>query len=98
LLQGRVSTDKVEKKLLLNLIPRLRTVEGGDLVRISSIQKRRRGDNAPMVTVSIVGNEKDEFEKNEKQTKMAKGEIIDMKSLSKKWLLEEKAHYESVIS
>ncbi len=51
-----------------------------------------------MVTVSIVGNEKDEFEKNEKQTKMAKGEIIDMKSLSKKWLLEEKAHYESVIS
>ena len=93
-----MSTDKVEKKLLLNLIPRLRTVEGGDLVRISPIQKRRRGDNAPMVTVSIVGNEKDEFEKNEKQTKMAKGEIIDMKSLSKKWLLEEKAHYESVIS
>jgi hypothetical protein len=29
---------------------------------------------------------------------MAKGQIIDIKSLSKKWLLEEKTHYESVIS
>jgi ribosomal protein L17 len=58
LLQGRVSTDKVKKKLLLNLIPRLRSVEGGDLVRVSRIFKRRRGDNAPMVKVSIVGNEK----------------------------------------
>lgn len=58
LLQGRVSTDKVHKKLLLNLIPRLRTFQGGDYVRVSKIQHHRRGDNAPLVTVSIVGDEK----------------------------------------
>ncbi len=58
LLQGRVSTEKVHKKLLLNLIPRLRTVQGSNLVRVSSINHRRRGDNAPLVTVSIVGDEK----------------------------------------
>mgnify|MGYP002387283122 CR=1 FL=1 len=57
-LQGRVSTDKVHKKLLLNLIPRLRTYQGGSLIRVSKIQHHRRGDNAPMVTVSIVGDEK----------------------------------------
>ena len=68
------------------------------MVRVTPIQRRRRGDNAPMVTVSIVGNEKSEFEKNEKQTRMNKGELIDIKSLNKKWLLEEKSHYESVIA
>lgn len=56
LLQGRVSTDKAHKKLLLNLIPRLRTYQSANFVRVSKIQHHRRGDNAPMVTVSIVGD------------------------------------------
>lgn len=29
---------------------------------------------------------------------MNNGQIIDIKSINKKWLLEEKAHYESVIA
>jgi len=39
-------------------VPRLRAIQGGDFVRVSKIQHRRRGDNAPMVTVSIIGDEK----------------------------------------
>ena len=64
LLQGRVSTDKVHKKLLLNLVPRLRTITNGNFIRVSKIQRHRRGDDAPVVTVSIVGDEKSEFKRN----------------------------------
>lgn len=51
-----------------------------------------------MVTVSIVGDEKSEFKKNEKQTSINNGLIVDIKNVNKKWLLEEKAHYESLIT
>jgi hypothetical protein len=53
-----VSTEKVRKKLLLNLVPRLRKIKGGNFIHVSPIFHRRRGDNAPMVKVSIVGDEK----------------------------------------
>lgn len=46
-----------------------------------------------MVKVSIVGDEKTEFKKNEKQNMINNGTIIDIKNINKKWLLEEKAHY-----
>ena len=98
MLRGRVSTEKVRKKLLLNLIPRLRKIKGGNFIRVSPIQSHRRGDNAPMVTVSIVGDEKSEFKKNEKQNMINNGLIIDIKNINKKLLLEEKTHYESVIA
>ena len=88
MLKGRVSTDKVEKKLLLDLIPRLRNVKGGNFVNVSKINHHRRGDNAQMVTVSIIGNEKSEFQKNERQNNLNNGKIIDMKSINKRWLLE----------
>ena len=64
LLKGRVSTDKAHKKILLNLIPRLRTIRGGNYVKVSKVFHHRRGDCAPMVTVSIVGDEKSEFKLN----------------------------------
>ena len=88
LLKGRVSTDKVHKKLLLNLVPRLRTITHGNFVRVSKIQHHRRGDNAPVVTVSIAGDEKTEFKRNEKQTMINNGLVVDIKTISKKWLLE----------
>lgn len=66
LLKGRVHTKKAEQKLLLDLIPRIKHIQGG-FINISQLKYRRRGDNAPMVELSIKGNEKSEYEKKSRE-------------------------------
>ena len=58
-LKGRVTTSKVQQKLLLTIVPRLKNFNGS-YINISPIFKRRRGDNSPMVTVNITGDERTE--------------------------------------
>lgn len=65
LLQGRVHTKKSEKKLLVDIMPRVKKTRGGFIV-VKDLNERRKGDNAPMVSIYIKGNERTEFEKKRK--------------------------------
>jgi len=47
-LRGRIHTKKAEKKLLVDLVPRIKHIRGG-LINLKETGERRRGDNAPMV-------------------------------------------------
>lgn len=62
LLKGRVTTEQVYKKLLMETIPKLENVPQ-NFVTMSKITRRRRGDNAPMVYVTVKGSEKEEIAK-----------------------------------
>lgn len=57
LLKGRVDTKEAYTKLLLEIAPRLKDIKHNFIV-VSKIFRKRRGDNAPLVTVSIKGCEK----------------------------------------
>ncbi len=61
LLKGRVHTKKIEQKLLVDLIPRIKNIQGG-FIQIKDLGITRRGDNASMVQIYIKGNEKTELE------------------------------------
>ena len=52
LLKGRVATEQVYKKLLMETVPKLANVKQ-NYVRIEKKIRYRRGDNAPMVYVTI---------------------------------------------
>ena len=60
LLKGRVTTEQVYKKLLMETIPKLEHISQ-NYVTISKSLRYRRGDNAPMVWVTIKGSEKEEM-------------------------------------
>lgn len=55
LLKGRIHTKKAEKKLLVDLMPRIKQTTGS-FIQIKNLGVRRKGDNAPMSEISIVGN------------------------------------------
>lgn len=57
MIKGRVSTKKVMNKLIMQVAPRLRQMNQ-NYVKMTKIIRRRRGDNAPMVIVSIRGDER----------------------------------------
>ena len=48
LLRGRIHTKKAEKKLLVDLVPRIKHIRGG-LIDLKEKGERRKGDNAPLV-------------------------------------------------
>jgi ribosomal protein L17 len=60
LLKGRVSTEQVYKKLLMETVPKLGNLSQ-NYVTISQSVRYRRGDNAPMVWVTVRGSEKEEM-------------------------------------
>lgn len=60
LLKGRVTTEKIYKKLTMETIPKLENVSQ-NFVNVSKITRHRRGDNAPMVFVTIRNSEKEEM-------------------------------------
>jgi ribosomal protein L17 len=60
LLKGRVITEQVMKKLLMETVPKLESVPQ-NYIKISKKIRHRRGDNAPMVHVTIRGSEKEEI-------------------------------------
>lgn len=55
LLKGRVHTEKAYTKLLVDIIPRIKHLEG-NFLNFKDLHIKRKGDNAPMVQVSIKGN------------------------------------------
>lgn len=87
LLKGRVHTNRAYTKLLVDIIPRIKHLKGS-LINMRDLHINRRGDNAPMVQVSIKGNEKTEFEKKRRQEAIEKGEIVDIKSYHAKILAQ----------
>jgi ribosomal protein L17 len=60
LLKGRVVTEQVMKKLLMETIPKLESIPQNHIT-VSRKIRRRRGDNAPMVHVTIRGSEKEDI-------------------------------------
>ena len=72
---------------MLDLIPRIKNIRGG-FMQISQLKYRRKGDDAPMVELSIKGNEKNEYEKKRKEEAMEKGRIPNLKAFSARTLLE----------
>jgi ribosomal protein L17 len=46
-------------------MPRIKNIKGG-FILLKNLEKRRRGDNAPMAVIAIKGNEKTEIEKKRK--------------------------------
>jgi ribosomal protein L17 len=62
LIKGRVATEQVLKKLMMETVPKLENIPQY-YVNISKKIRRRRGDNAPMVFVTIRNSEKEEVVK-----------------------------------
>jgi ribosomal protein L17 len=58
-LKSKVDTEKAKTKLLVDLMPRIKHIKGG-FIHLKYVEKRRRGDNAPLVHISIKGTEKHE--------------------------------------
>jgi ribosomal protein L17 len=58
LLRGRVTTEQAYKKLMMETVPKLENVPQ-NYVQIESWVKHRKGDNAPMVHVTIRNSEKE---------------------------------------
>ena len=87
LLKGRIHTRKAYDKLLLNLIPRIKNTTNG-FISVTKVLHRRRGDNAPMVQVSIKGNEKSEYEKARRIEAVEKGLVPNTKMMKARVLLE----------
>jgi ribosomal protein L17 len=61
-LKGRVATEQVLKKLLMETVPKLENVPQNYIV-ISKKIRYRRGDNSQMVTVTVRNSEKEEVSK-----------------------------------
>lgn len=57
LLKGRVATETIYKKLMMETVPKLDNVSQ-NFVFVEGIHRYRRGDNAPMVYVTIRNSEK----------------------------------------
>lgn len=60
LLKGRVVTEQVMKKLMMETVPKLESISQ-NFINIEKKIRRRRGDNAPMVHVTIRGSEKEDI-------------------------------------
>ena len=76
-------------------MPRLRHLQGG-FVSVSRVLHRRRGDNTPMVRVSIKGNAREEYQKA-MRTESKKSGVPNMKSFSAKIYIQEKQYLEEQI-
>lgn len=61
-MKGRVATEQVLKKLLMETVPKLENVPQNYIV-ISKKIRYRRGDNSQMVTVTVRNSEKEEVSK-----------------------------------
>lgn len=92
LLKGRVSTEQVYKKLLMETVPKLENISQ-NFVTIEKGVRHRRGDNAPMVHVIIKGSEKEEVGILQAKEIKDKRKDVDIKVYTRQILAEEKAHY-----
>lgn len=94
LIKGRVATEKVLKKLMMETVPKLDNVSQNFVV-VGDIHRYRKGDNAPMVYVTIRNSEKAEAvklqKKEEKEKALAK--TRDVKAFHREMLNQEKAYY-----
>ena len=96
LLKGRVLTDQVLKKLLMETVPKLDRIPN-NFVKIEKAIRHRRGDYAPMVYVTIRGSEKEDAIRLQlKQERESFG--FDSKEFDRKILIEEKTYYEDLLA
>lgn len=92
LLRGRVTTEQVYKKLLMETVPRLENIPQ-NFVSVTKILRRRRGDNAPMVNVTIRGSEKEEVARLQAKEAREKSKEPHIRDYHRSILAEEKAYY-----
>ena len=78
LLKGRISTDQVFKKLLVETVPKLDHVPQ-NYVKIERGRRYRRGDNAPMVFVTVRGSEKEEVMQMQLREAKERSRNVDVK-------------------
>jgi len=85
LLKGRVATEQVYKKLMMEIVPKLENVKQ-NYVNISKSIHYRRGDNAPMRAVTIRGTEKEEAIRMQTMERKAKFNSFNTAAYSRKLL------------
>jgi hypothetical protein len=85
LLRGRLYGEQALKKLLMETVPKLENVPQ-NYVSISRNIRYRRGDNAPMVYVTIKKSEKEEVARMQEKEAKEKLNLVDTKVFSRKIL------------
>ena len=96
LLKGRVSTKQVLKKLLVETVPKLDHIPQ-NYVKIEKGRRHRRGDNAPMVFVTVRGSEKEEVVQMQLREVRERSREMDRKEYNRRVLSEEKVYYEKLM-
>jgi len=98
LLKGRIYTEQAYKKLLMETVPKLENVPQNYVYIERKPIRRRRGDNAPMVHVTIKNSEKEEAAKMLAREEREKRTDKDIKAFGRQVLAEEKAYYEKLMN
>lgn len=93
LLKGRVITEQVMKKLLMETVPKLESIPQ-NYVKIERKIRHRRGDNAPMVFVTVRNSEKEEVVRMQAKEEKDRSKEVDSKNYCRRIWTEEKNYYE----
>ena len=96
LLKGRLYTEQALKKLMVETVPKLDHIKQ-NFVKIEKRIRHRRGDNAPMVFVTVRGSEKEEALKLQKKEAKERSGLPDSNEFNRGILIEEKTHYENLL-
>jgi muconolactone delta-isomerase len=89
-------TEQVMKKLLMETVPKLENIPQ-NYITISKKIRYRRGDNAPMVHVTIKGSEKEEIVRMQAKEEKERSKEVDSKGFCRRIWSEEKSHYEELV-
>ena len=83
LIKGRVATQEAKEKLLKEIVPKVESIPQ-NYIKIEKNIRNRRGDDAPMVHVTIRNSEKEEIVRMQKKDAQDKEGMVDSKSFCRR--------------